>query len=134
MFVPGPVTWGLEEVGLEAAVFPHDSDHSAPGLPFQAALVGLAEQGSRRRNKWEQTSPAQVLGGECGGILGSTLHLRLCSISPRAKLLCMRQSHFWGDIQHESWGCVIKGGSGTDGLTTAVPFIEHQFLFSFTLC
>lgn len=107
MFVPGPVTWGLEELGLGAAVFPQDSDHSAPGWPLQAALVGLVEQGSRRRNRWEQIS-AQALGGECGGIMGSTLHLRLCSIYPRAKLLFMRQSHFWGDIQHESWGCVIR--------------------------
>lgn len=31
-------------------------------------------------------------------------------------------------------GLCDKGGSGTDGIMIAVPFIEHHFLFSFTLC
>lgn len=102
MSFAGPVTWGLEGVRGPA--------ESQPPRPIPSGLSSRAGEamGSLKRRIIEQTSLAQARGEECCGILGSIRSLRLCSIDQRTKLLFRRQSPFWGDIQHESWGHVIR--------------------------
>lgn len=94
---PGPVTWSLEELGEGSRATWLGSQPPRPAL----SVSSCGARPSCSRNIFKQTSLAQAP-GECGGILGSTSNLRLCSIRPSSKLLFLRH------LQPESWGHVIR--------------------------